>query len=119
MVHDLDIQVAELGVKLVQILRRQTVRQDIVDIVVSDMAVFVGQCSRVLIVSVRSIAEDLRCYECVRLRLKWHFLRLGDFGTAMAIAIFLAGRSVAMAAVLAEMIKRRRTDDLCGRGRRV
>ena len=43
LVHDLDVEVAQLGVKLVQVLRRQPVRQDVVDVVVGDVAVLLGQ----------------------------------------------------------------------------
>ena len=43
MVNDLDVQTAQLGIKLVQILRRQTLGKHIIDIVVSDVTVFVSQ----------------------------------------------------------------------------
>ena len=42
-VHDLDVEIAQFRVKLVQVLRRQAVGQDVVDIVVGDVAVLVGQ----------------------------------------------------------------------------
>ena len=43
MVNDLDVEAAELGVKRVQILRCQTLGQHVIDVVVGDMAVFMGQ----------------------------------------------------------------------------
>ena len=42
-IYDLDIEIAQLHVKVVEVLRRQPVRQNVVDIVVGDMAVLVGQ----------------------------------------------------------------------------
>ena len=42
-VNDLDVEVAQLGIELIQILRRQTVGQDVVDVVVGDVAVLVRQ----------------------------------------------------------------------------
>ncbi len=47
-VHDLHVQVAQLRIELVQVLRRQAVRQDVVDVVVGDVAVLLGQVEQSL-----------------------------------------------------------------------
>ena len=48
MVHDLDIEVAQLGVKLVQIIRREAIGQNVIDIIVGDMAMLMRKMKQSL-----------------------------------------------------------------------
>ena len=46
LVDDFDVQTAELRIKLIQIFGRETFRQDVIDVVVSDVAIFMGQVEK-------------------------------------------------------------------------